>query len=501
MKGPRQLHSVASPIGCDPGLLAQLHALEAAYGGQSILDYMPRVSPVMPGGVPGLAPQHLKPIADLIALAEYQPIRVCVSVPPRHGKTELILHAIAWWLQRHPEHTIAYCSYSGDIANGKSVRARDLALMSGVPIRGDMARAGEWRTTSGGGLLATGVGGPLTSHGCNLLIVDDPIKNREEAESPTQRQKVMEWFTSTAMTRPTPGGSVIVVHTRWHSDDLIGRLAKKGGWTVVNLPALDDSGHYLWPEGGWDAKSLEPRRKEIGEYDWWALFQGEPRPRGGRMFQEPTYYEKPVLLNGARIMMACDPAATAKTHSDYSVIVIGSIYKAADGLPGIDILDVYRAQVEIPRLVHTLKYYQERYRAPCAIEAVGGFKSVPQMLRQISRLPIMEIKPTADKFTRALPASAAWNAGRIRLPGRINAQGNLVPDLPGEELNAQGKLVSHPGRQWLSVFLDEIHEFTGIADDHDDQVDGLAHLYFMAATAGNRTINKSSEIARYLPFG
>jgi predicted phage terminase large subunit-like protein len=488
VKGPRQLQGVAARVDVDPGLLAELHTLEAAYGGQSILDYMPRVSPIMPGGVPGVSPRHLLPIAEQIALAEYQPIRVCVSVPPRHGKTELILHAIAWWLQRHPEHTIAYCSYSGDIANGKSVRARDLALASGVPVRSDQARAGEWRTISGGGLLATGVGGPLTSHGANLVIVDDPVKNREEAESPTQRQKVWDWFTSTAMTRLTPLGSCIVVHTRWHGDDLIGRLKKQGGWTIINLPAYDEThDRWLWPEGGWDAKSLLPRRKDIGEYDWWALFQGEPRPKGGRMFAEPTFYERPVLLGGAKIMIACDPAATAKTHADYSVIIVGSIYTGPDKMPWLDILDVHRVQVEIPRLVQTLMYYQQRYRAPIGIEAVGGFKGVPQTLRQSLRgVKILEIKPTADKFTRALPTAAAWNAGRIRLPGVLTAAGTLEPD---------------PTKPWVSTFLDELFEFTGIADDHDDQVDALAHLHYLASTTGQRRIHTAGEIARYLPFG
>lgn len=494
MRSPRTLRGTGALPGSevDPELLARLHLLEAAYGGRSILEYIPRISPIMPGGVPGISPMHLRCIAEQIALAEYQPLRVCISVPPRHGKTELILHSIAWWLQRHPEHTIAYCSYSGDIANGKSVRARDISIASGVPIRGDMARAGEWRTVSGGGLLAAGIGGPLTSHGANLVIVDDPIKNREEAESPTTRQKVWEWFTSTAMTRLTPTGSVIVVHTRWHGDDLIGRLKKQGGWTIINLPVVDESsGQFLWPEGGWTKEVMEKRRVDVGEYDWWALFMGEPRPRGGRLFDTPTYYERPVLIGGpgnpVRIMMACDPAATAKTHADYSVIIVGSVYMGPDKMPMIDVLDVHRVQVEIPRLVQTLMYYQQRYKAAVGIEAVGGFKGVPQTLRQQLRgVKIIDIKPVQDKFTRALPASAAWNSGRIRLPGVRGQGGELGPD---------------PSKPWLGVFLNEVHEFTGVGDEYDDQVDALSHLYFLAATAGQRHTSTPSEIARYLPFG
>lgn len=490
----RQLAAGAPRVDVDPKLLAELHMYEAAVGGRSILDYMPRISPMMPGGVVGLAPLHLLPIANAIAQAEYGPVRICVSVPPRHGKTELILHAIAWWLQRHPEHTIAYCSYSGDIAYGKSIRARDIALASGVPIRGDSYKAQEWRTMSGGGLLATGVMGALTGHGANLVIVDDPIKNREEAESETHRKKVDEWFTSTAMTRVTPGGSVIVIHTRWHSDDLIGRLKRKGGWTVINLPALSDSGQYLWPEGGWDASVLAQRRKEIGEYDWWALFQGEPRPRGGRMFDAPTYYDKPTLISSTggpriQIFMACDPAATAKTHADYSVIVVASVWVGTDGMPHMDILDVHRIQVEIPRLVYTLKHYCEKWKAAVGIEAVGGFKAVPQTLRTLLKgVPIIDIPAVTDKFTRALPAAAAWNAGRIRLPGVRDALGVLGADIE-----------RHP---WIEQYLMEMGEFTGIADDHDDQVDATAHLYWLAANKGaGRKQRTASELSRYMPFG
>lgn len=474
--------------GIDAGLLAELHLLEATIGGQSILDYIPRASPVMPGGVQGISPRHLKVIADQIALAEYGPQRIAISVPPRHGKTELILHALAWYLARHPEHTVAYASYSADIAGGKSIRARDLAVAADIRLRYDQARASEWRTVSGGGLLATGVGGPLTGQGANLLVIDDPIKNREEAESSTQREKVWDWFTSTAMTRLTPNGSMLVVHTRWHPDDLIGRLKKKGGWTIINLPALDDAGQALWPQGGWTTDVLAKRRVEVGEYDWASLYMGDPRPRGGRMFEEPTFYEKPNVLGQAKIIISCDPAATAKTHADYSVIVVGSCWMDSSGLPAIDILDVQRMQVEIPSLVYRLAHEQRKWKAPIVVEAVGGFKAVPQSLRAMLRgVRIIEITPSLDKFIRALPTSAAWNAGRIRLPGRIGVTGALEAD---------------PSKPWIGAFLDETGSFTGVSDDYDDQVDALAHLYNAAhQMLAGRGSPPAPELARYMPFG
>lgn len=475
----------AQPLLVAPEMLAEMHLLESALGGGSLLEYIPRISPIMPGGVRGQAPHHLRPIADALVECEYGPRRVAISVPPRHGKTEVLLHAIAWWLSRHPEHTVAYTSYSADIAGTKSVRARDIVHASAVQLRSDANRASEWRTTVDGGVLAVGLGGGITGMGCNLLIIDDPVKNREEAESSTQRQKVWDWFTSTAMTRVTPGGSVIVVHTRWHPDDLIGRLKKKGGWTVINLPALRDDGSYLWPEGGWDQATMESRRTEIGEYDWAALYQGEPRPRGGRLFEEPTFYEQPTVV-GTRFIISCDPAATKSTHADYSAIVVGSCWLGPDGLPRVDVVDVHRMQVEMPRLVRALADEQARWRAPVVIESVGGFKGVAQSLRSILHgVRIVELQPRADKFTRALPASAAWNAGRIRLPGKRHVGGVVGPS----------------DKPWLGAFLDEVTDFTGVGDAYDDQVDALAHLYnaalqFLTPKVGGG----AQQAARLMPF-
>ncbi len=438
-------------------------------------------------------------VRDIVAIrpARYPELGHCIAVThpshlylvgrelvPTHN-TELLLHGIGWWLSRHPEHTVAYTSYSADIAGGKSLRARDIAQASGTLLRTDANRASEWRTTSDGGVLATGVGGPLTGQGANLLIVDDPIKNREEAESPTHRQRVYEWFTSTAMTRLTPGGAAIVVHTRWHQDDLIGRLRKTGKWTCINLPAVNPDGSYLWPEGGWDAATMEARRGEVGEYDWWSLFMGDPRPRGGRLFEEPTWYEKPTVM-GTKFLIACDPAATAKTHADYSVIIVGSVWLNEARQPCIDVLDVIRAQVEIPRLVDMLAQEQQKWRAPVVVESVGGFKAVPQMLRSMLRgVRIVEIQPTQDKFTRALPVAAAWNAGRIRLPG-----------------SRTGAILGQGSRAWLPTFLDELSAFVGVGDAHDDQVDALAHLYTAAAQfLAPRAGMTGAEAARYMPFG
>lgn len=454
-----------------PGEVEQLHLWEAALGADSLIEYIPRITPQW------MPPRHLHQVAELFNRAQYESVRACASLPPRHGKTELILHAVGWWLARRPTDRLVYVTYSGDLAKNKSRRALMLTQNAGVRLDASVQRGDEWTTDHGGGLLATGIGGPLTGHGANLLMIDDPTKNREEAESPTVRRKVWEWYTSTALTRLEPGSSCIVVHTRWHEDDLIGRLVRGDSasgdpWEYINLPAIDEQGEALWPER-WNTELLELKRRDVGEYDWWSMFQGSPRPRGGKLFREQTTYGEFPDLEGASILISCDPAASAATHANHSAIVVGA-GKLVDGLLQVDILDVMRLQVEIPALAHYLAQLQAKWHAPVVIEAVGGFKAVPQTLRQINKgLRIIEIAPTSDKFTRALPAAAAWNDGRIRTPLMAS---------------------------WLADFTYELSLFTGLSDPHDDQVDALAHLYSTFDGLLRRRARKSG-IALGLPFG
>lgn len=260
---------------------------------------MPRITPAF------APPTHLAPlVAVLERIAAGERVRAVVSVPPRHGKTELLLHALAWLLARHPGWLLAYVSYAADFARSKSRQARDYALAAGVALRADSAALHEWRATGGGGLLATGVGGPLTGHGVKLLAVDDPFKNRSEADSPAIRHKVFEWFRSTAITRVEPGASALIVHTRWHRDDLIGRvlrseeLREAGPWENVLLPAIGPTGAALWPER-WPLAELALRRLEVGEQEWEAQFEQNPVQRRGLVW--PQFRRAVHVVPHARI--------------------------------------------------------------------------------------------------------------------------------------------------------------------------------------------------------
>lgn len=460
--------------------------LESLAGVESLLDWIPIMSPTFS------SPKHLVKLAEVLVRSQFEPVYCWISVPPRHSKTETLLHYVPWRLHRDPTTEIAYCTYEANLSYTKSRRMREMAEATGVQFKKAARNVKEWETLQGGKLIATGVGGPITGKGAKLLIIDDPIKNREEAESPVIRQKIWDWFTSTALTRVEPGGSVIVCHTRWHDDDLIGRIRQEfPDWVGISYPAVDElygpdgqlvRRRALWPER-WPLHELDKKRRLVGEYDWAALYQGQPRPKGGRMFGSATRYDLPMIASTEKpykIIIGADPAATEKTSSDYSCAVVLAVTGEFNTLDfRADILEVYRKQVQIPEFVARLRDLALKWGAPIAVESVAGFKAVPQMLRNLDkRLKIMEAPVLGDKFTRSLPVSAAWNdpaGGRVRVPQQAD---------------------------WLNDFLNEIEKFTGVKDAHDDQVDALAHAYNAAQMIMPQIVhNIPVGIKSGLPFG
>ena len=216
-----------------------LDDLEAELEMRDLVRFVPRVSPKY------MAPTHLAPLLRRFELAaEGIPQRVCCSAPPRHAKTESVLHVPAFVLRRHPEKTISYSTYGDRLSRKGSRKARAIVRRLGIETTSTI---NEWRTEDGGGVLAGGVGGPLTGYGIDIAIIDDPVKNRVEAESATYRARLSDWKNDVLTTRIEPGGSIFAFMTRWHPDDLIGELVSEG-YEYINLPALDADERPLWPE-------------------------------------------------------------------------------------------------------------------------------------------------------------------------------------------------------------------------------------------------------------
>lgn len=233
--------------------------------------------------------------------------RLMLFVPPRYGKSELAsINFPAWYLGRHPEKEIIVSSYSAELAQDFGYKTRNLVntkeyqSLFETRLRDDSQSKAKWLTQEGGGYTSVGVGGAITGRGANVLLIDDPIKNREEAESQLIRDKIYSWYTSTAYTRLEKDAAVILIMTRWHQDDLAGRLLKAQDeadkWEVIKFPAIavkDEkyrkSGEPLWPDK-YNLETLHSIKKVAGTYDWSALYQQEPISSETQEFK-PQFYQ------------------------------------------------------------------------------------------------------------------------------------------------------------------------------------------------------------------
>jgi predicted phage terminase large subunit-like protein len=396
-----------------------------------LVDFIPTVSPEL------ASPHHLAPMLELFErIKRGESIRAVVSTPPQHGKSVSAFHALIWLMLSQPNKRHAYGTYAQQFARDQSYRARRIAEHAGLAL--SQESADRWATDKGGGVVWTGVGGPLTGHPVDgVLLLDDLIKNRQDAESALIRERTFDWLTSVALTRVHPGASVIAIATRWHSSDPNGRLLEHG-WEPVVLPAINDAGEALWPEQrplDW----LEQQRAQIGEYDFASLYMCNPRPKGGAVFADAHYYDA-LPEGGYREAWGADWAYTASSRADYSVAIKGRLYGDT-----LYLTDMVRQQSEVPAFVSAL-----RARGVTHVTSYmsGTEKAITQFLRGAG-VTVKPLSTTADKFTRAQPVAAAWNAGKVLLPRA----------------------------RWVDELLPELLAFTGVSDAHDDTVDALAGLH------------------------
>jgi len=430
------------------------------------MEFIPRVTPRWE------APKHLAPYVDALERAPGAGLRIAFAAPPQHTKSETTAHFLAKLGKTHPALRNAYATYSADRAQRVGRNAAGIAERAGLHLA--TANLDLWRTAEGGQTLWTSVGGPMTGEPIDgVLVIDDPLKDRREAESPTIRQNHKDWYHSVAETRLHPGASVIAMMTRWHSDDLVGYLVKECGFTYINLKAIADDrrppgdnrqpGEALWPS----KRPLEflLERQRNNPWNFAAMYQGEPRPRGGALFREPSYYTE-LPTKGFRNGFGVDLCYTEKTHADFSVCVRLWAVPPPRGI-GHDqtplgwtfyVIDVQRKQVEAPAFTLTLKSLNAAQSGQFHWYASGTEKGSAQFIRQ-KGIPIVVWDPAGrDKFTRSQQTSELWNAGRILLPANEEALAGCS---------------GHHGIDWVDSFVDEVTNFTGVKDVHDDQVDAL----------------------------
>jgi predicted phage terminase large subunit-like protein len=271
--------------------------------------------------------------------------RLMIFAPPRHTKSELASRRFpAWYIGRHPDKQLIAATYSGDFALdfGRDVRGvvqseEFSALFPDVGLAPDSQAANRWHTTQGGVSVYVGVGGPITGRGAHVALIDDPFKNREEADSEVRRETVWKWYTSTLRTRLMPGGAIVLILTRWHDDDLAGRLLAQQGdeWKVVELQAIANEGtdkeRALWPEW-YDLAALKRIKADIGPRDWSALYQQRPSPEEGTFFQRDwfkTWIDRPrrLAIYGTSDYAVTDGGGDYTVHRIWGVSPEGGLYR------------------------------------------------------------------------------------------------------------------------------------------------------------------------------
>lgn len=402
------------------------------------------------------AAAHHRLIAEkLEAVARGDIDRLMINMPPRHGKSELASRRFpAWYLGNHPDATIISASYNDDKATEFGGEVRDIVraheyrtLFPNVELKEDTRAKGFWRTGDGGYYISAGVGTALTGRGTvgPIVLIDDPLKDRAEADSERRRDTVWSWYSSTVLSRFPK--AIIVVQTRWHEDDLTGRLLEeqaKGGdqWTILELPAISPDGKALWPDF-YPLEALERVKRASIPRDWSALYQQRPTPDEGAYFKRDWfrwYTEKPKQL---RVYGASDYAVT-DGGGDWTVhLVVG-----VDPDDNVYVLDLWRGQttsdqwvqawLDLVRMHKPLMWVEEQGQI---IKSIGPF--IDKRMREEKVYCRREQVASAhDKPTRSRSIQARTSMGKVYLPEKA---------------------------AWVNDFVSELLMFP--AGKHDDMVD------------------------------
>lgn len=372
---------------------------------------------------------HHKLIADKLEQVERgERDRVMVFMPPRHGKSELASRKFpARYLGKHPSRQIIAASYNSDLATDFGRDVRNLMaspeygeIFPDVRLRIDSKAADRMNTNHGGAYFAAGVGTATTGRGAHLGIIDDPFKDREDADSETQREKVWNWYRSTFFTRLMPGGAIVLIQTRWHEDDLAGRLLEQDGrledggeWDVLELPAISNDGKPLWPEW-YDLKALERIKNTIGPREWSALYQQRPQPDEGGFFQREWLKSWATKPENLRVYATSDYAVTDgggdyTVHRIWGVDEKGDIYRL-DGWRGQTTADIWIEQkLDLMAKWKPLAWFGEAGVIQKAIEPM-----LRRRMRERSIFCRMEwLSSIHDKPTRARGFQARAAMGKV----------------------------------------------------------------------------------------
>ena len=416
--------------------------------------------------------------------------RLMIFAPPRSGKSELFSRRFpAWALGKDPDLQVIATSYSSDLSgrmNRDVQRIIDDPVYTGVfkettlnrknivTVSGTSLRNSEIFEIVGhmGAYRSAGVGAGITGMGADIAIIDDPVKDAKEANSTTIRNAIWDWYTTTLYTRLSPKSGVLLGMTRWHEDDLAGRLLeamKEDGdqWEIIRFPAIAEENEKFRKEGEplhperYPLERLQKIKAAVGGKSWDALYQQRPSSLGGGLIKGEWFKRFSVLPRLKKVVITADTAQKVKQHNDYSVFLVAGL--GNDG--GVYILDIIRGKWEAPELELKASdvWQKHKYLNPSAIsiEDKSSGTGLIQKIRRDKSIPVKPIQVDTDKYTRMLGVQGYIESGYVYVPERAS---------------------------WVNDFIVECENFT--ADDshaHDDQVDTLV-MALNELKAGNKTV-------------
>ena len=423
-------------------------------------SFMTFVKKVWPHFIEGAHHKRMANAFERVARGECK--RLIINMPPRHTKSEFASYLLpAWFLGNFPEKKIIQTSHTAELAVGFGRKERNLVdsdvfsdIFPGVGLQADSKAAGRWNTNQRGDYFAIGVGGAVTGKGADILIIDDPHSEQEAAlaaTSPEIYDKVYEWYTSGPRQRLQPGGSIVIVMTRWSQRDLTGQVlkadAQRGGegWEVIEFPAILPSGKPLWPSF-WSLAELEALREELPNGKWQAQYQQNPVGNESAIIKRDwwQWWEEDNPPECEYILQAWDTAFEKNNRADYSAGTTWGVFTHhKDNQKYLILLNTYKKRVEFPELKKdVLREYNEYEPDTLIVEKKASGAPLIYDLRAMG-IPVSEYTPSKgqDKFAR------------------LNSVSDII---------ASGK-VWVPRTRWAEELVDEIASFP--SGEHDDLVD------------------------------
>ena len=408
---------------------------------------------------------HLEMISSALKdVNRHRTDRLIITAPPRHGKSELISHWFpVWYLAKNPTKRIVLVSHEANFAESWSVKCRDAVHRFGdeigLSIDPGQNRRNYWKVVHGGSVVSAGAGGAIVGKGADIIVMDDPIKNEVEASSRLFRDRMWDWWQTVIMTRLEPGGSAVIMHQRWHEDDLIGRLLKEKDhpWVVLNFPAIAESGDILgraegqplWPER-FPIMVLEERRRRMSPYHFSAIYQQRPSSEGGGLVKRSWWRYWRARPEFEQMIQSWDLSFGETKGSDYTVgVVLGR--RGAETY----VVDLIRDRMNARDVITAIRAWAQKYPRAVSkvVEAAASGPAVVQMLRsEVPGLIPVPVRGRGKKEDRLQSVVPLLEAGNVLLP-----EFDLAP--------------------WVGELIEEFCAFTpqGSTAPHDDIVDAVVH--------------------------